>query len=67
MKEVTRVATIQITQILEVADDCEFPSIEADEKDVCNLFPWADDVVADIKYFVRDCDEQRTEGNPKRC
>lgn len=64
MKEVTRVATIQVTYIYRDVDDGEedwqVPSKEDEVNYIKDDLLGADDVlVTEIKDFVRDCDEQR--------
>ena len=63
MKEVTRIATIQVTKIEVVSDeDAEKLIANAKKEEAkmseCLLFNWmADDVTAEIKDFVREVDE----------
>lgn len=57
MKEITRIATVQITSIIKVDDDKEIqPREEAKKKLEQNLKKMfdADDVVATVQDFVRD-------------
>lgn len=61
MKEVTRVATIQVTYIYrDVKDEKEVTSQEDEAKYIEQDLWGADNVlVTKIKDFVRDCDKQK--------
>ena len=63
MKEITQVATIELTYIERIKDDQMFDDLEREKKDVQayvkSLFAGCDDVRTDVKFFVRDLDDGR--------
>ena len=63
MKEITQVATIELTYIERIKDDQMFDDIEQEKEDVQayvkSLFPGCDDVRTDVKFFVRDLEDDK--------
>ena len=61
--EITRTIQIQVTEIVDSKDIGEntpdLRPIEYLEKDIREMFKDADQVLVEVKDFVRDCDEQR--------
>ena len=62
MKEITQVATIEVTYIERINDDQMF-DLERKKEDiriyVKSLFPGCDDIRTDVKFFVRDLGNDR--------
>ena len=62
MKEITQVMTIEVTYIERINDDQMF-DIERKKEDiriyVKSLFPGCDDVRTDVKFFVRDLEDDK--------
>ena len=62
MKEITQVATIELTYIERIKDDQMF-DLERKKEDirryVKSLFAGFDDVRTDVKFFVRDLENER--------
>ena len=60
MKEITQVATIELTYIERIKDDQMF-DLEREKEDIRayieSLFAGFDDVRTDVKFFVRDLDD----------
>ena len=60
MKEITQVATIEVTYIERINDDQMF-DLERKKEDiriyVKSLFPGCDDVRTDVKFFMRDLED----------
>ena len=63
MKEITQVATIELTYIERIKDDQMFDDLEQAKENVREcvkcLFASCDDVRIDVKFFVRDLDDGR--------
>ena len=62
MKEITQVMTIEVTNIEQIKDDQMFDDLEQAKENVraCVKFLFAacDDVRADVKFFVRDLENE---------
>ena len=63
MKEITQVVTIELTNIERIKDDQMFDDLEQAKENVReyvkSLFPGCDDVRTDVKFFVRDLEDER--------
>ena len=63
MKEITQVATIELTYIERIKDDQMFDDIEQEKEDVQayvkSIFARFDDVRTDVKFFVRDLEDDK--------
>ena len=58
MKEITQIATIELTYIERIKDDQMFDDLEQAKENVReyikSMFADCDDVRTDVKFFVRD-------------
>ena len=63
MKEITRVVTIEVTNIERISDDKMFDDVEQAKENVReyikSIFANCDDVRTDVKFFVRDLEDER--------
>ena len=61
MKEITQIATIELTYIERIKDDQMFDDLKREKESVQayvkSLFAGFDDVRTDVKFFVRDLDD----------
>ena len=61
MKEITQIATIELTYIERIKDDQMFDDLEREKERVRryveSLFARFDDVRTEVKFFVRDLDD----------
>lgn len=63
MKEITQVMTIELTYIERIKDDQMFDDLEQAKENVRehikSIFANCDDVRTDVKFFVRDLEDER--------
>lgn len=63
MKEITQVATIELTYIERIKDDQMFDDLEQAKESVIeyvkSMFADCDDVRTDVKFFVGELDDER--------